>query len=470
MDEIQAHFDKVASFSEEERRNYFRLDDNRQFDFADFLDYLDEWKWNYDEILKRVRIDFLRSFYLKPNLTFDCIDHVHIFVDRACDVVSDLHLNINTLNFGSCPCVFRKINSTAFDVAGQNLFQDTTRNTAIGAVYFYKLVQRELRANNFPELPPTVEEFERLWMRQTNSQSVSTASGPTVANLPVESDSPLVCTIAETISKVDASMPASLVIPGPVREPEVCVTDVSTFYSDHGLHCLLRTADQEFMSGGDSSILRVVNDIRVSAGGTRFLPGRVRRAMRSCKACGAADNVFRILPDVCGILYAPPGSGKTHAMSNEFIVGVDTDWLVRYSTFNHVIKPFIDLGLCVITNQYDLCENSGVKVFCYFNEAHVKPDNLGNPLTNYEAFARFVNRFPDNYVIYHDRCPAAYLSDRMCQINLLRFAFIKFVEAQNSVILNYRRYSQLKKKMRKKSYIKTIARIFKPKFPDGVRF
>lgn len=101
-----------------------------------------------------------------------------------------------------------------------------------------------------------------------------------------------------------------------------------------------------------------------------------------------------------GFYYSPPGNGKSTSIDQRFFVGIDTDWLVRYSSFSKVVLPFLTKGIPVVTNQYSLCIGAQEKLVGSFNSKQLRTDEKGHVYTSYSEILNATKVAGDDFTIF----------------------------------------------------------------------
>lgn len=366
-------------------------------EWPDYLDFIDDWKDLYAEKLARSRKVFIFHVLAKRHRTINCGDHRHTFsVDPTSGDVFfpniDTYLDTNT-------CWYKTIIST------ENYLQDNNGHNAsrlpISAATFIKrATQMYLTVEGYPHSEPTFGEFTQRYrsnpLKYFNANKVIHMS-----TLP-----PLI------INDKDSALSADLPRTKPIQsiskgtKPWVPKNNESVL-NDHGLHILLRSVKM------DHNIFNLINDIRkLGHNCTGPMTGeQLAKAISKCDACKDFTPKGLSYP---GAYYAPPGNGKTHALSHGDIVAIDTDWLIANSTYMKTVDPFLRINIPIITNQHDLFVGAPTKLIGVYDSHNLREFDL-TPFPS--KFKKILENLGDDAAIFvtHTRVSEAALALEISQ-------------------------------------------------------
>lgn len=395
-----AYLNKVQSMTVEERDAHMLVDERLEGQaWPDYLDYVEEWYWTFQEKLIHTRKDFIYTVLAKKKQTILCGDHTHTFSDvkgADADVVftrPDDYINVDS-------CWYKTILSTDQDLVYDHRSIDAVTLTTPEMGYLRKLVsiQIAVEGETTGELLPFSEFKRKWWNAETKERALklvseskplhslaqdfrqslilNTSTSDTSSSDPIAPETTPMTkedAIQQAIGELALSMPP----PRPLwfgGHPDSDVIRTATsIEADHGLHSIL-------LARTDSkAVFNTINEIRLSCSTDALDPVRLSNAMRKCHLC--KDMTHRPNTTTPGFFYAPPGSGKSTALEKHLIVAVDTDWLITRSYFDDIIAPFLRMGVPVLTNQYHLAHNSGEKLIGWYNPHHLRNGPDGKPYT-----------------------------------------------------------------------------------------
>lgn len=361
---LKAYYARHEAMSLPDKAAHAR-DDHREPDQAwpDFLDFLDEWMAMYSQKLQQTRKDYVYTALARHGTTIKCRDHQHTFSDQPHDLADviipspDVHINPDVCWWKEITKHDRMLRDV--DEHATALQLSSPEAKAIQKLTAIQMVTQE-------SLPPTLltfEQFQKEWWKTPTQERA--------ARMLMESDQPyfmLQAAIADIKVQDVPNPPRWLNIKTDPKEDIILPND--SVLSDHGLHALLRVRNDRH------EIFRMISSIRTEVNPEgKLKPARLREFIERCEFC---STPHAISTSYRGIYYSPPGNGKSTALEKEAFVGVDTDWLLKNSTYDKVIRPFIEKNIPVITNQYHLSTGSGTRFFGSFN-----PEQLRiNPMTN----------------------------------------------------------------------------------------
>lgn len=454
MASIDAYFERFSALNPTEKLSHFREDYREEDDdWVEYLDYLDEMRYEFKHHLQNTKRDFIYRYYALRNQTFECDGHTHTFHSDP-SIAGDIYIPTPHHTIDQESCWWKKFSQHDALLAQLDDQADAAKLTSTEHAYLAKLAGLRMALSS--GIPPpsmiTFKGFQEQWNlgSTTNVVLKRLAESEPIWKIPLQ--------VIEEIKESAAANPPNWV-PESRRPPRVIRTNTDVF-EDHGFHQLM------MIHKSSQRILSAINKIRSST--SPPITGEdVALGMIKCAKCNAKEFAHGITSP--GFYYAPPGSGKSTALQNGTFVGVDTDWLIYGSDYQTVVCPFIMLGVAVLTNQYHLAIQAPERVFGMFNKDILRNDVHGNPYTSLreillakqhmrsDIFLIFTNKYFSDVVTTLQR--AHYIYDRTRQ----RF-FNKTAQRPtnrppisahgkrefDTFILEVSRWSGTKKKKRKK--------------------
>nr|UNI73907.1 MAG: hypothetical protein [brine shrimp partiti-like virus 2] len=405
-----------AYFSRVEAMTSSELDDHLERNYShesqlwpDYLDYVEEWKWNINHKLVNTRKDFIFQVLAKKHQTVKCGDHYHTFSDVPVpgeDVIvfsrPDDYVNVSS-------CWYQTMIATDHAVTNHPDLVRSITLTEPEAAFLRRMTG--LRIANEGRTTPhllSFDDFRRKWWSQESREAamalIEKSEIPTPPPLtppPVSQPHHLGHTSStDKFTEGSAEPTKNLILPLieelPIPKPQWFARDTRIIFPepkvvrDHGLHNLL------FARTDRKAVFNLINEIRSLAGSYAISPHALADAISECQRCN--HNTSRPNTTIPMLLYAPPGSGKSTVLERRLFVGLDTDWLISLSDFNTVVAPFLKMSIPVITNQYHLGLSSSEKLFGYYNPNHLRRDATGRLYTTPHEIESFSRTFR------HDVC------------------------------------------------------------------
>lgn len=358
-EEYQSYVDSLKG---EERESYFRLNEVADDDqlWPDYLDFKEEWQYTYKEQLHAVRRFFIHKYVAEPVTKVECKHHFHHITSEPLGLENEICFKESqTIDYSQCwiRTIFLKFEEV---LESDQLFKfgayDYTMEDWIKTILYFRLLQQDM-----PHKQLTFEQFKARegFLREKDNKEALRLELKLVnekKNHNRKKQVPL-----ELNSTED-------------EKPEV-ILPATTIIGDHGLHAVLRVSREP------EKVIKEINKIRRLATTDLIVYKDLQTSMSLCEQCDR--HIPRRLPPQV-IIYAPPGMGKTTALQSESFIGIDTDWLLRNSTYYDMVFPFIDMGLSIITNQYHLFLNGHHKVVGFVDYRKLRLDIYGNPYTTKE--------------------------------------------------------------------------------------
>lgn len=375
------------NMSEAERSAHFRDDyrDQSQL-WPDYLDYLDEWDYLYDERLKTTLRDFIWHYLVKPQQRVKCGDHYHYFSNQLSNQGME-HVYIPTQDAFLDPtlCWYQTLQNSDENLRAKDISLLAPRLSVPESEVIKRATQLNLMLkDNTTHDKIDFKTFCKTWW---NNENLDVA-----LKIFHSSTTPMVQEDKETLNKIYEENKAIERLEWNTDKEEN-VLPSHLVEQDHGLHMLLRSCEQPRV------MISIINEIRRRPRDyTLITEEGVHNSIRNCNICQHTHHTP--YPTPTGIYYAAPGNGKSTAIKENLFLGIDTDWLNRGSTFQVIMKPFLDRNIAILTNQYDLSAQTGERIFGIYNLSSVRinPDNQ-RPYTSIEEVAKAKRVYGDDIVI-----------------------------------------------------------------------
>lgn len=348
---MDAYLNRVSNMDKDELHSHLRRDYHHPDQlWPDYLDYLDEWKFEYRHKLSVTRKDFIYRFLAVRNQKIQCGDHYHQFSTEPSSNELSVHFPRTDTFISPTACWYKTILKMEDELSSDELISASTFTTT-ELTFLHRFASVEMVKQGLTPTLLSFEDFKNHWWGQENTAL------PSIEELKID---------------LPAGEPQWLL----TKDSPVEIVQTSELTSqDHGLHTLLATAPEPYL------VFKTINKIRdVTPEPDLVTPSQLATAMENCNQC--SGNYPTVGPTYPGVYYAPPGNGKTTAARHNVFCGVDTDWLLKMSDFNTVIAPFLAMDLPVITNQYNLATNSGEKFIGNFNPHALRTAPTGKAYTS----------------------------------------------------------------------------------------
>ncbi|APG78207.1 hypothetical protein [Wuhan Millipede virus 4] len=411
--ELNEYYSKIESFSKDEMDSHLRTNYREESqEWPDYLDYVEEWQWHFKEKMSQTRKDFIYTYLSKRRVRIQCDDHTHTFSDSPIGGENVVHFPSPDAYVNPSACWYKRLLAAEDELSSDDNPTGPARLTIPEATVLKRLTGiRLVRENNTPELLD-FSTFKRMWWSNpTYEKAVQLLEASKLPPLKHSTPSVPASDVTEIIMGAREDLPLAPAnwIGKHANGPDVIMFDPNSIEAQHGLHLLLLgRRDWE-------AIINTINRIRQTVREDSVLTsdGIFRHMDRFCRHCDffKDKNAARarrddpgwetavnqhLRPSPVGVYYSPPGNGKTTAMDRGLFIGIDTDWLIHSSDFNTVVAPFLNMGLPVLTNQYDLATNSGEKFFGTFNPNHLRTDEFGRVYTSLEEIEAAKKLFGDD--------------------------------------------------------------------------
>lgn len=402
MDRLSAYQDRVASMSVTEKDEHLRVNyTTSEHAWPDYLDYVDEWQWHFLEAMSKTRKDFIFCSLVTRRQRIQCGDHHHYFTDDSQDTHPEAVYFPRTDTFvepTACWNVLLRVSDES--LRSTRALQSSAQLTMPEVEYVRRLAGLRLLSQGLTPRKLSFEEFKTRWW--------NTESSATAYDIAHEQPS-----IADELGIVRRSLPPAKPqwIVESTAATEVILPSTAVA-ADHGLHAILLAVPD------GPRVLKTINSVRkLDPDHDLVCPNQIAKAMETCPYC--VGDTPKTGPTPTGVYYAPPGNGKTTCQDRHLFCGIDTDWLVKMSSFQHIIAPFLEMDLAVITNQYHLATNAGEKFIGLFSSHHLRKNLFGAPFTPESEIDHAIHTFSADLAILKAH---GYLAENM--LNLLRCNYI----------------------------------------------
>lgn len=420
---LQAYNDALAALSPEDKKDYFREDYTEvEYDWPEYLDYCDDWKYNYTAIARRHFNNFVVEL-AKRKTKLICQGHHHEmrYHHREDDISSTVldgpMIVLSDTTIIPATCCWRKTILDAIEETAEG-----TNNHWIVAQLplpminiFKALVQTGLaQENQTYELIPFDIFSAGLWDK-----------GPQSALNALKDRSKTVKNLVSQLEKTREETVEDKLLNSKQNE---IIYDSESVITDHGFHTFLDASNQTFRW------LNKINRIRGKASNYSLSQNirhkDIEKARTKCEQCIKRPGKRSL--SVPGIYYAPPGSGKTTCATNESFVGLDTDWLTSKLHWSQ-ISDFLFENVPIITNQIHAFHNSGMLITGSVVIEHIRKNTRGKPFTTEKELkeAKAVHR--------HTILKIRKESNTYLERSLLQMYFIQYIRNETLRIFMKRR-------------------------------
>ncbi|APG78158.1 hypothetical protein [Hubei tetragnatha maxillosa virus 8] len=353
-----------------ERRQETREDYREESQIkADYLDYVDEWKWHNKEQKHQLLEAFLYSISQTHQIVRCNCGNTHTFTTMAQREEGEIAIDEPTiLIFTQCWYIHisNQISIALDSLTEEQIRQPTYVEDVLGYVAKWKVTH-----NLTPMLPLDV--FKKIWWDKTLKNKRSTDAIELEQKIPSNDR-----TIIHAKQKeYDA----------PIRHEghRVLLHFVHNEHSFHNLYHALSKADflivLKFMNTWRTKIGRSSDKIDLTD---------IEASVMKCERC--MEIKTRVKLTLPGVYYAPPGVGKTTAMESGQIVGVDTDWIGVGPTWRDYSTIF-KMKIPIVTNQYTAFVGCGYKVTGVVKSS-IRKDSEGKPFTTKQQLLKYAKSHP----------------------------------------------------------------------------
>ena len=343
-------------------------------EYADYLDYVDEWKGHRGDQRKDT-ISVILNYYVINRKPLDCICQNTHYLVKGQDATETM---IQTT------CWYRTIAAivdSVFDMLKNN---DFCLPTPLEIVLTKIVGWKHTNTQTTPTLLP-YETFLEVWWNKTQEECQDMALRMLNA-LPQEERKTLAVLKQQQTPHVEKGRAKIL---------------LNFIHLEHSLHVFLKALGPSERTW----ILKFLNRKRSEIDNNAQIPLReFNKAILECKECKVEDEKSdkrRNVLSPMAIYYGPPGMGKTTAQSLGRLIAFDTDWL-------GVGPTWIDYGeilrrnIPIITNQAEIFIGVGLKIIGVVND-NVRLDAYGKPFTTKDNVVNFSKRYSKEMILVQMR-------------------------------------------------------------------
>lgn len=410
MTTVDQYFQTLSVMSQEEkdqhlRKDYYVVDQA----WPDYLDFLEEWEDNYFSKLAKTRKDFLFHCYAKRNHLMPCLfcsKAAHLFttdpnlVAPPHDVVCIQNLDAE-IDYDAC--WYKTLSHYDKDLVSEDTNSRAPRLSNSETQVLRRLTALRMTLDSQPPIKLNFNDFMKVWWNKPGS----TAAWEIFNN----EFTPIRDITRE--EKEKAPMPqATWLTMKPTKRTE-CVMKSEIISQHHGLHALLRVREDRLI------ILQVINSIRID---DPITIDQLVDAISHCLDCRISPT-YVATPSPVGVYYSPPGNGKSTALRDEYFIGVDTDWLTKEDFFNRECAPFLRMNLPIVTNQYELAINSGIKFIGSFNDKNLRTDPYGSQFTTRSEIELAIDKIGNDLCTLVYSRDGYYFSDSLVQLFRMNYIY-----------------------------------------------
>lgn len=393
MSSIDNYLKRFDAMSVSEKSEHFRSDYRTDGeDWIEFLDFIDECKYFYANALDNTRKDFIFRYYALRQQKIKCGNHTHQFSADPTSAADIIIENPDKIDQSACWWFELSKHDDClknYDVKAQAFMLSSPEHSFLARAAALRLATTD----GYPTPNISFDEFKEVWSlgpSKDHALRVISRSEP-LHHIPLA----IVDKLKEEKKNIEIEHRA--IWDEKKREPRVIRTNTDVI-EDHGFHLCMISSHKS------KKILHAINKVR-SFSSPKISGEDIALAIYHCDLCRKnSHKPTNLGMSPTGVYYAPPGSGKTTALEQGLFVGVDTDWLIHSSTYANVMKPFIDLDVPVLTNQYDLALQSGERFIGTFNPDILRHNEMGKPYTSLsEIVAAQKVMKNDIFIIYNDK-------------------------------------------------------------------
>lgn len=416
----------VDNLNPASKHNYLRIDYKEiSQSWPDYLDYVEEWKDIFYRKVPQIRRDFIYHALAKHRQRLPCGNHYHTFTTE--DNTGQEYVSIPDRDsfINEASCWYQSLSAAEDRIIADPISVNSAILSHVQHIQLKKITGLHMVFNKDDTTTHKLldyEQYQQEWKdKETTSKAIKIMNESFVEPIPPTKLSDIKTGFSKPNSTEN---PHTWFVPG--------TTDViapnEDIIRDHGFHNLLRVRkDRKY-------ILKLINRIR-SPYTTKIHHKEIQQAMEGCNECKYVNpDSTTTMP---GIYYSPPGNGKTTAQKLDIFIGIDTDWLLKHSDFQHMCLPFLKLGIPILTNQYLISTDSPYKVFGAYSKNHLRyfinSNNCKQPYTQpSEIYNAMLANHGDIVILY----TSDYFTNRLIDLLYLQFiqnTTFQFVYGYNRV-------------------------------------
>lgn len=425
-DHYSKYIDRVSSMTPAEKHDHLRIDYRVPTqEWPDYLDYVEEWRDQYQRKLSQIRRDFIYHALAKHCQRMECGNHTHQFTTDVSTHPDMISIPNRDAYLDEHACWYNNISMSEDELINQSHSLNSASLSSSQTQQFKRIVGLRMVTGDEFSTPTLLncQKFGDIGFTQpTKNQAYDIL-------------------MKSGIKPIPPTIPISTTSAGYQTPPS---TDVKTWFvsgktdiimenedilDDHGFHALMRVRVDR------TTVLKKINKIRRPYS-PNITPSMVHEAVKRCNKCKHSSPLATTTYP--GIFYSPPGNGKSTTMKNEIFIGIDTDWLLKHSTYQEMCQPFVKLGIPILTNQYSIIIDTDRKMFGSFSVDHLRTRN-GIPYTPIEEIHKAMLISQGDLVILYNN---GYLSRHL--ISVLLMQFIHDVIVQHAYSINRVRLKHVK--------------------------
>lgn len=422
-----SYLNKVDSMNPAQKHDYLRIDYKvPSQEWPDYLDYVEEWRDLYQRKLSQIRRDFIFHVLARHSQRIQCGDHYHMFTTEDTPHSEAVSIPNRDCYINEASCWYQTISKTEDDLIDQPHTLNAASLSSAQTQQFKRIVGMRMVSGtefNTHQLL-NFDQYRQQWYTSENrdaAYSILMKSG-------VEPIYPVIPTTTQEsgyqILEEDTTVKTWF-----VTGHKDVIVDNDTILQDHGFHNLMRVRNDRKL------ILKIINKIRRTYT-SKITSTMIHQAISDCPHCRTAPKwATTTYP---GIFYSPPGNGKTTSMKWNMFIGIDTDWLLKHSSYDEMCQPFVKLGIPIVTNQYSLIIDTDQKMFGAFSPHHLRTRN-GRPYTTIEEIQSAMLASQGDLVVMYTR---GYLASNL--LHVLMMQYVHDVIKQHAYSMNRVRLKQVK--------------------------
>lgn len=394
QEELDQYYERINNLTQAETDEYLGVNykaENCHDLYPEFLDFIDEWEWHFNEQLKRTTVDYIVRVLGRRGQRIQCKDHFHYFTTMleknrcqtqprdAEEVIVSSDMTIDPYR-----CWFKTITDDIGLLKSADKVAVSRPPKALEG-FFQRMLSIRMTQQQLPPRKITFETFKKVWWdSQPDEKSVEMLRRE-LGLIGNEANEVLI----ETVK-------LKRLLPTPTNfGTRRIIMDTDKVIEDHGLHTLLASIPEP------QNMIDYLNVRRATLNPKEVIGTyELAQAINNCKWCKQMIHRQRS-PSLPGIYYAPPGAGKSYALAAETFIGIDTDWLHDGINVTDIYLP-LRQGIPILTNQYSAFQNSGMKIIGWFNTDRLrKIPNSSRPWTSLEEIIRAQNQIGPDLSVTH---------------------------------------------------------------------
>lgn len=427
---LAAYESRIDNMSDNERREYFRedYDDESDYLYPEYMDFMDTWLYDFHYQACKHAEHFVKERLCGFEMRMVCTDHDHEFhllppSDWKNVVQNGEHVSLTKETMlDTETCWYKTILNAIHqlrDVDRTGLMDLTQPDHE----YLKLLSHHYGRVKNMPDEKIQARMFQaykNLWYYGIAEQQESLEYLKSLFD-----NNGIRLLIANIVNRDRIEQVKPLI----TTEPEILFSS-QRIEGDHAYHSFVSALPEDIRKG----VINRMNRIRMKA---KLYPGlrpeqvqlssdidEMGSDCRQCKMEKRLDVIRRLSPP--GILYAPPGMGKSTVARQGYYIGLDTDWLTSMLRNADVIW-FASQSIPMMTNQYSLSTLSDRTMVGFVCPQRLRLKANGKPFTTVEELDRHRRYNMNNFIMLRsDR--HTYLKDILLPMYIAQYCSDRTVE------------------------------------------